>query len=207
MNATQKPLLEEFTEERRRLIRNTDDLVRCLAIELKIELGPGLAVIPVGEMLELASPQRPLGQRCPSDGQAHTWCLPGDAAFLRDDFGGSDNAARYEALPALILAREHENRVAFGDMLTPIHRLLCREREPLRLRITNLGFDRERHPSPPPPHVQKLSAVVVWRQPGTLSFVTSAVDIITKCCSGTGAGSALLAEMACPEQAESAMVS
>jgi hypothetical protein len=55
--------LEEFAEERRRFIRDADDLVRCLTIEFEIELGSGLAVIPVGEMFELAPPQRPLRER------------------------------------------------------------------------------------------------------------------------------------------------
>jgi hypothetical protein len=137
--------LEEFAEERRRFIREADDLVRYLTIEFEIELGPGLAVIPVGEMFELAPPQRPLRERGASDGEAHTRCLPGDASLLRDRFGGSDNAASDEALPALVLAREHENRVAFGDILTAIHRLLRGERERLCPRIANLGFDRERH--------------------------------------------------------------
>ena len=137
--------LEEFAEERRRVIRDAGDLVRCLTIEFEIELGPGLAVIPVGEVFELAPPQRPLRERGASDGEAHTRCLPGDAALLRDRFGGSDNAARDQALPALVLAREHENRVAFGDMLTAIHRLLRRECERRRAWVANLGFDRERH--------------------------------------------------------------
>src|SRR5882757_1862863 len=140
--------LEECAEERRRFIRDADDLVRCLTIEFEIELSPGLAVIPVGEMFELAPPQRPLRERGASDGDTHTRRLPDDAALLRDRFGGSDNAARDEALPALVLAREHKNRVAFGDMLTAIHRLLRRECERLRPRIANLGFDRERHASP-----------------------------------------------------------
>ena len=45
--------LEEFVEEGRRFIRDADDLVRCLTIEFEIELGPGLAVIPGGEMFEI----------------------------------------------------------------------------------------------------------------------------------------------------------
>ena len=136
--------LEKFVKERRRFIRDADDLVRCLTIEFEIELGLRLAVVPVGEMFELAPPHRPLRERGASDGEAHTRCLPGDPALLRDRFGGSDDAARDEALPALVLAREHENRVAFGDMLTAIHRLLRGERERLRPRIANLGFYRER---------------------------------------------------------------
>ena len=102
--------LEEFAEERRRFIRDADDLVRCLTIEFEIELGPGLAVIPVGEMFELVPPQRPLRERGASDDEAQARCLPDDAALLCDRFGGSDNAARDEALPALVLAREHEKR-------------------------------------------------------------------------------------------------
>ena len=79
--------LEEFAEERRRFIRDADDLVRCLSIEFEIELGSGLAVIPVGEMFELAPPQRPLRERSASDGDVHARCLPGDTALLRDRFG------------------------------------------------------------------------------------------------------------------------
>jgi hypothetical protein len=142
--------LEEFTEERRRFIRYADNLVRCLTIEFEIELGPRLAVIPVGEMFKLAPPQRPLRERSAFDGEAYTRCLPGNAALLRDRFGGSDNAARDEALPAFVLACEHENHVAFGDMLTAVHRLLRSERECLSERIANLGFDRESHASPLP---------------------------------------------------------
>jgi hypothetical protein len=74
--------------------------------------------------------------------------LPGDAALPRDRLGGSDNAARDEALPALVLAREYENRVAFGNMLAAIHRLLRGERERLCPRIINLSFDRGRHAFP-----------------------------------------------------------
>ncbi len=77
--------------------------------------------MPVCQMFEFAPSQRPFRERGPSDGEAHTRRLPGDAALLRDRFGGTDNAARDEALTALVLAREHENRVAFGDMLTAIH--------------------------------------------------------------------------------------
>ena len=138
-------MLEEFVEERRRFIRDADDLVRCLTIEFEIELGPGLAVIPVGEMFEITPPQRALRERGASDGEADTRCLPGEAVLLRDRFDGSDNAACDEALSALVLARENENGVAFGDMLTAIHRLLRGQRERLRPWIANLGFDRERH--------------------------------------------------------------
>ena len=75
--------LEEFAEEGRGLIRDPDDLVRGLTIEFEIELGPGLPVIPLGEMPELAPPQWPLRERGASDGDAHTRCLPSDAASSR----------------------------------------------------------------------------------------------------------------------------
>src|SRR6267378_2652955 len=150
--------LEEFAEERRCFIRDAGDLVRCLTIEFEIELGPRLAVIPVGEMFELAPPQRPLRQRGASDGDAYSRCLPGDAALFRDRFGGRDDAACDQALPALVLlAREHENRVAFGNMLAAVHRLLRGEREGLRPRIANLGLDRECRAA--------RSPVRCWHQP------------------------------------------
>src|SRR5213592_1539910 len=38
----QRAGLKESAEERRRFIRDADDLVRCLTIKLEIELGPGL---------------------------------------------------------------------------------------------------------------------------------------------------------------------
>ena len=132
---TQFVALEELAEESGRFIRDADDLVRCLTIKFEIELSLGLAVIPIGEMFELAPPQRPLRERRASDGNAHTRRLRCHAALLRDRFGGSDNSARNEALPALVLARKHENCVALGDMLTAIHRLLRHERERLRPRI------------------------------------------------------------------------
>jgi|GEM_PF-5260551 len=70
--------------------------------------------------------------------------------FFAIGLGVSDNAPRDEALPALVLAREHKNRVAFGDSLTAIHRLLRGERERLGPRIGNFSLDRERHSSPAP---------------------------------------------------------
>src|SRR5258708_37705645 len=141
--------LKEFAEERRSFFRDTDDLIRGLTIKFEIELGFWLAVVPVGEMFEFAPPKPLLRKRGTLDGEAHTRCLPGDAALLRDRLGGRDDASRDEALPTLFLAREHENRVAFGAMFAAIHRLLRSERERLRARITNLDFDAERHASPP----------------------------------------------------------
>ena len=50
-----------------------------------------------------------------------------------------------ETWPAFVLAGEDEDRIAFVDMLATIHGLLGVERERLRSRIGNLGFDGERH--------------------------------------------------------------
>ena len=77
----------------------------------------------------------------------------GEAGLLGDRFDGSDNAARNETLSALVLARENENGVAFGDMLTAIHRLLRGEGERFGPRTVNLGFDRERHASSLSPQI------------------------------------------------------
>jgi len=43
---------KEPPEERRRFIRDAHDLVRCLAIELVVELSFGSTVVPVGKRLE-----------------------------------------------------------------------------------------------------------------------------------------------------------
>src|SRR5437773_4377671 len=148
--------LKESAEERRRFIRDADNLVRCLTIEFEIELGLGATVVPVGKKFELAPPQAPLRQRGASDGDAHTRSLPGDPAFLCDRIGRGDDAARDETWRSFVvalcpttrnsgLARENENRIAFGDVLAAIHRLLRAERERLRLWIVNFGFDREHH--------------------------------------------------------------
>ena len=136
--------LKESAEERGRFIRDADDLVRCLTIEFEIELGLGSTVVPVGKKFELAPPQAPLRERGAFDCDAHARRLPGDPAFLCDRFGRGDDAARDETWPALVLAREDEDRIAFGDVLTAIHRLLRPKRERLRLWIANLSFDRER---------------------------------------------------------------
>src|SRR5438105_3343771 len=82
------------------------NLVRCLTIEFKIELGPGSTVVPVGEKFELAPPQAPLRQRSTFDGDAHSRRLPCDPAFLCDRFSRGDDAARDETWPAFVLARE-----------------------------------------------------------------------------------------------------
>src|SRR5258707_1921970 len=138
--ASKKP-----AEERHRFIRDADNLVRCLTIEFEIELGLGSTVVPVGKKFELAPSQAPLRERGASDGDAHARRLPGDPAFFCDRFGRGDDAARDEIWPAFVLAREDEDRIAFGDVLATIHRLLRAEGESLRPRIANLGFDREHH--------------------------------------------------------------
>ncbi len=132
-------------EECRRFVRDADDLVRCLTIEFEIELGLGSTVVPVGKNFELAPPQAPLRERGASDGDAHARRLPGNPAFLCDRFDRGDDTARDETWAAFVLAREEEDRIAFGDVLATIHRLLRAKRERLRPRIANLGFDRERH--------------------------------------------------------------
>jgi hypothetical protein len=137
--------LKESAEERRRFIQDADNLVRCLTIEFEIELGLGSTVVPVGKKSELPPPQAPLCERGASDGDAHARRLPGDPAFLCDRFGRGDDAACDETWPAFVLAREDENRIAFGDVLAAIHRLLRAERERLRPGIANHGFDREHH--------------------------------------------------------------
>src|ERR1700688_2554352 len=140
--------LEALAEERRRFIRDTGDLVGCLPIKFEIEFGSRPAVIPVGEMIELAASQWPLRKRRSSDGDAHARRLARDAADLCDCFGMGDDTARDEALAALVLACEHENRVTFGDQLAAIHRLVRDECERPRPPIDNLSFDRERHDCP-----------------------------------------------------------
>lgn len=52
---------------------------------------------------------------------------------------------RGEALTALVLAREHENRVAFRNELTAVHRLLCGEHERPGPQTANFSLDRQRH--------------------------------------------------------------
>src|SRR6266498_5899934 len=143
--------LKESAEERRCFIRDADDLVRCLTIEFEIELGLGSTVVRVGKKFELAPPQAPLRERGASYGDAHARRLPGDPAFFCDRFGRGDDAAGDETWPAFVLARENEDRIAFGDVLATVHRLLSAKRERLRQWIVNLGFDREHHTPHPAP--------------------------------------------------------
>jgi len=138
-------MLEEAIEKRRRFIRDADDFVRCLAIEFEIELGFRLSIIPIGKLFEFTPPQCPLRQSGAFDGDADAGRLTGDSAFPRDCLGGSDRATRDEASPTLVLACEDEHRVAFGDMLAAIHRLLRGKHERFRPQIANLDFNCERH--------------------------------------------------------------
>ena len=67
MVGPQPTALKESAEERRRFIRDADDLVRCLTIEFEIELGLGSTVVPVGKKFEFASPQASLRERRSGD--------------------------------------------------------------------------------------------------------------------------------------------
>jgi hypothetical protein len=137
--------LKESAKERRRFIRDSDYLVRRLTIKFEIELGLGSTILPIGKRFELAPSQTPLRDRNPSDRDAHARRLPCDSVFLCDRFGRGDDAARDEARPTLVFAREDEDPIAIGDVLAAVHRLLRAKRERLRPWVTNLGFDRERH--------------------------------------------------------------
>ncbi len=140
-------LLKESAEKACGFIGDADNLIRCLSIEFEIELGLGATVVPLGKEFEFAPPQTPLRARGAPYGNAHARRLSGDSAFVCDCFGRGDDAARNETCPAFVLAREDEDRIAFGDVLAAVHRFLRAERERLRPRIANVGFDRERHTS------------------------------------------------------------
>ena len=58
---------EEAVEEVRRRVREADDLVRRLAIELEVELGLGSTVVPFGKEFQLAPPEVSFGERGASD--------------------------------------------------------------------------------------------------------------------------------------------
>lgn len=137
--------LEKRSKKRRSFIRDADDLVRRLPVEFEIELGLGPTVVPIAETLELATPQRLLRERGAPDRDAYARRLPLDTGLPRSSLSRSNDAARDEAWPALVLAREHENRVAFRDELPAVHRLLRGEHERPGPRIANLTLDRERH--------------------------------------------------------------
>src|SRR5947209_16613051 len=104
--------LKEPAEERRRFIRDAGNLVRCLAIELEIELGLGSTVVPVGKTFELAPPEAPLCERGTSDGDTYAGRLPGDPTFSCDRFGRGDDAAGDETWPAFVLTRKEIGRAS-----------------------------------------------------------------------------------------------
>ena len=123
--------LKESAEERRRFIRDADDLVRCLTIEFEIELGLGSTVVPVGKRLSSLRPRRRFASAVRLMVMLTRGVCRAIPRFLCDRFGRGDNAARDETWPAFVLAREDEDRIAFGDVLATIHRLLRGERERL----------------------------------------------------------------------------
>src|SRR3954452_2597862 len=135
----------EAVEECRRVVGDARDLVRGLAVKLEIELCFGTAVAPFREGLQLVPPKAALRARRALDPDAHAGRLPRAPAVLRDCFGAGDDPARDQALPALVLAREHKDRVAACDLFAAIHRLLCNETERVRPRIGHFGLDRKRH--------------------------------------------------------------
>jgi len=137
--------LKESAQECCRFIRDTNDFVRCLAIEFEIEFGFGAVVVPVAKTFQLAAPEAPFGEGSAPNSDADPRRLPGDSAFLRDRPSRSDDAARNETWPAFVFAREDKDYIARRDVLPTVHRLLSGERERSRPRIDNRGFDCERH--------------------------------------------------------------
>jgi len=113
------------TEKGRRVIRDADNLVRRLTIELEIELRLGATVVPVGKGSELVPTQAPLRERSPPDGDAHPRCFAGDPAFLRDRFDRGDDAFRDQTRPAFVLARENEDRIAGPTTCLPSYIVFC----------------------------------------------------------------------------------
>ena len=121
--------LKESAEDRRRLIRDLSDLVRCLTIKFEIELGLGSTVVPVAKEFELAPAQALPRERDTSDGDAYPRRLPGDLTFVCDHFGRGNDAACDETWPASVLACKDKDPIAFGNALAAIHRLAIAERE------------------------------------------------------------------------------
>src|SRR5215471_7580894 len=96
--------LKESSEEPCCLIRDADNFVCCLAVELEIELGLGSIIVPVEKTLQLTAAEAPLSERSASNGDADPRPLPGHPTFFRDCFCRSDDAARNETWPAFVLA-------------------------------------------------------------------------------------------------------
>jgi hypothetical protein len=163
-------ILKESAKERARFIRNADNFICRLPIEFEIELGLRSAVVPVAKRLQFTASEPPFRQCGPFDVNAHARRLPENAGFLRDHFGGDDDAQRDKTLPAFVLARKDEDRVAFGDMLAAIHRLLRLKRERLRPRIVNLSFDREHRAMTD--KISERREMRAFSQPSTLNLLS-----------------------------------
>src|SRR5205085_5097931 len=116
--------LKESAEERRRLIRDADDLVCRLTIEFEIELRLRPAVVPAGKTFELTPPQAALRDAGAPDDDAYARRLSGDPSFFGDRFGRGDAAACDETWATFVLTCKHEDPIAFGDVLATIHRLV-----------------------------------------------------------------------------------
>src|SRR5689334_5121191 len=97
-----KPPLEKPFEERRRRVRNADDLVGCLAVEFEVELGLGPAILPVLEALELTAAKAPRRQGSATDGDTDPWRLPFEIGTYRDGLRGGHDTARDKPLPAFV---------------------------------------------------------------------------------------------------------
>src|SRR4051812_21886413 len=74
--------LEESVQEGCRFVRDPNDLIRCLPIELEIEFRLGAIVVPVAKMFQLAAPEAPLGHRSAFNSDANPRRLPGEPSFL-----------------------------------------------------------------------------------------------------------------------------
>src|SRR3954451_2125778 len=106
------------------MVGDANDLVGSLTIELEIELGFGSPLVPIGKRFQLAASQRPLRQRSALDGNAYAGGLPGDTRLLCQRLSRGNDASGDQPRPALGLACEKEDCVAWGDVLAAIHRLL-----------------------------------------------------------------------------------
>src|SRR5262249_43759117 len=130
------------------LVGDADDLVRRLAVELEVQFRFRPAVVPRLERPELAASEAALRKRRARDPDADSRGLAANAALSCDRFSAGDDSTRDQTTPAFVLAREHEDRVAFDDVFAAIHRLRRSERKRLRPGIPDFGFDREPSPRP-----------------------------------------------------------
>jgi hypothetical protein len=90
---------EETAQQWRSCFREAHDPVRCLAIELEIELALRPTVVPVAVLPEIAAPEAAFGRRRPLHDDADTARLPGDPGLVRGRFGGGDRAAGNRSEP------------------------------------------------------------------------------------------------------------